>query len=109
MTCGVTYVQEEGEEGTGPPEGVMSRLSSWLPWKEGKKGLLGQGLAKQIGNVTECALLGFLLDLGTFPSSPSPPLFPSSPSPPPFPFPPLPPFSLSLFTQVYQMLLACRD
>ena len=71
----------------------MSRLSSWLPWKEGKKGLLGQGLAKQIGNVTECALLGFLLDLGTFPSSPSPPPpFPFLPlSPPPFPSSPSPP------------------
>jgi len=27
--------------------------------------LLGRGLAKQVGNVTECALLGFLVELGT--------------------------------------------
>ena len=60
-------VQEEGEEDTGPPEGMVERLCSWLPWKGGKKGLLGQGLARQIGNVTECALLGFLLELGTSP------------------------------------------
>lgn len=28
------------------------------------EGLLGQGLAKQVGNVTECALLGFVEELG---------------------------------------------
>ena len=99
MTCGVVYVQEEGEETTGPPEGVMGKLSSWLPWKEGKKGLLGQGLAKQIGNVTECALLGFLLDLGTSlpPPLPSPLSFLSPSSPPPLPSPssPLPLLPLS--------------
>ena len=94
-------MQEEGEEDAGPREGMMERLCSWLPWKGGKKGLLGQGLAKQIGNVTECALLGFLLELGTSPpplpsSSPPPsPSPPSSPSPPPSPLLPL-----SLFTQV---------
>ncbi len=26
--------------------------------------LLGEGLAKQVGNVTECALLGLLVELG---------------------------------------------
>ena len=26
--------------------------------------LLGEGLAKRVGNVTECALLGFLVELG---------------------------------------------
>ncbi len=26
--------------------------------------VLGEGLAKQVGNVTECAMLGFLVDLG---------------------------------------------
>ena len=41
----------------------------WQKFKEiipfgGGSPELGQGLAKQVGNVTECALLGFLCDLG---------------------------------------------
>ena len=35
-----------------------------LPWKKaGSDQLLGQGLKLQVGNVTECALLGLLEEL----------------------------------------------
>ena len=54
--------EDEEDEGT---ETFWSRVNAWMPWsKSTSKGLLGQGLAKQIGNITECALLGFLVDLG---------------------------------------------
>lgn len=43
--------------------------SCWKKFKEnlpfiGGGAALGQGLAKQVGNVTECALLGFIQELG---------------------------------------------
>ena len=43
--------------------------SCWKRFKEnlpfvGGGAALGQGLAKQVGNVTECALLGFIQELG---------------------------------------------
>ncbi len=45
-------------------KGFLNRILSWLPWWKDSKELLGQGLAKQVGNVTECALLGLLVELG---------------------------------------------
>ena len=61
-----TVLQEEEEDESSAPKGLMGRLMSWRPWKGGKeKGMLGRGLAKQVGNVTECALLGLLVELGT--------------------------------------------
>ncbi len=43
--------------------GFMTKLVRWFK-PSNTEGLLGQGLARQVGNVTECALLGFLVDLG---------------------------------------------
>lgn len=54
----------EGEENS-KDQTLLERLKSCLPWTgKAGEGLLGQGLAKQVGNVTECALLGFLVELG---------------------------------------------
>lgn len=44
---------------------MMSRLLSYLPCSsKDPEAFLGEGLAKQVGNVTECAMLGFLVELG---------------------------------------------
>lgn len=41
------------------------RFKSLIPFRTGDpEDFLGEGLAKQVGNVTECALLGFLSELG---------------------------------------------
>lgn len=46
---------------------LLSRLTSWLPFQTSNpEAFLGEGLAKQVGNVTECALLGFLMELGEY-------------------------------------------
>ncbi len=50
------------DEDSGKPS-LATRLKRWLK-PTNTEGLLGQGLARQVGNVTECALLGFLVDLG---------------------------------------------
>ena len=43
---------------------LTERVFKWLPWKKaGSNQLLGQGLKLQVGNVTECALLGLLEEL----------------------------------------------
>ena len=45
-------------------QSVVKRVFKWLPWKRGDPAqLLGQGLKLQVGNVTECALLGLLEEL----------------------------------------------
>jgi hypothetical protein len=46
-----------------PKESRWKRFMEKLPFVGGGAAL-GQGLAKQVGNVTECALLGFIQDLG---------------------------------------------
>lgn len=44
---------------------LLTRLRAWLPFSSSSPDqFLGEGLAKQVGNVTECALLGFLVELG---------------------------------------------
>ena len=43
--------------------GCWEWFKSVMPFGSGDP-TLGQGLAKQVGNVTECALLGFLVELG---------------------------------------------
>lgn len=46
---------------------LLSSLKSWLPFQTSNpEAFLGEGLAKQVGNVTECALLGFLMELGEY-------------------------------------------
>lgn len=46
---------------------LVGRMKSWLPFQtKNPEAFLGEGLAKQVGNVTECALLGFLTELGTY-------------------------------------------
>ena len=52
---------EGGAEET--EKSCWQRFKSALPFIGGET-VLGQGLAQQVGNVTECALLGFLVDLG---------------------------------------------
>ncbi len=57
---------QDGEEDEEEVEerGFLHGILSWLPWMKNSKEFLGQRLAKQVGNVTECALLGFLVELG---------------------------------------------
>ena len=54
---------EEGEEEK--KNSYWQRFKSVVPFAGGDA-TLGKGLAKQVGNVTECALLSFLVDLGKF-------------------------------------------
>ena len=58
-----TQLQGEEDEDTSAEKGCLQRFIACLK-PTSTEGLLGQGLAKQIGNVTECALLGFLVELG---------------------------------------------
>jgi hypothetical protein len=46
-----------------PEESCWKRFKDNLPFVGGDAAL-GQGLAKQVGNVTECALLSFIQELG---------------------------------------------
>jgi magnesium-transporting ATPase (P-type) len=61
---------EPGKESSGATETDLSlkeRVLRLLPWrKAGSNQLLGQGLKLQVGNVTECALLGLLEELSQF-------------------------------------------
>ena len=45
--------------------GLLARMARWVK-SSNSEVVLGQGLARQVGNVTECALLGFLVDLSEF-------------------------------------------
>ena len=58
-------VEEDGAEDRDTP--LWKRvLQSIGLYSKSKGQILGQGLDKQIGNVTECALLGLLVSLGLF-------------------------------------------
>ncbi len=48
-----------------PQKSVWQKVKAHLPFGTGDtEALIGEGLAKQVGNVTECAMLGFLVQLG---------------------------------------------
>ena len=57
------HIQGSEGEAEETKKGCWQWFKSVLPFGGGDA-TLGQGLAKQVGNVTECALLGFLVELG---------------------------------------------
>ena len=62
--------ESDSDEKTSERKSFKDRLISLLPFvsRDGDVAL-GEGLDKQVGNKTECALLGFLKALGMFSSA----------------------------------------
>ena len=60
----VLSIQSKGRKRGQEETSFFERLARCLPWRQRDTAdLLGQGLKLQIGNVTECALLGLLEEL----------------------------------------------
>lgn len=65
--CLISNVFQNSGRGDSTKQSLWQKIKARLPFTSGDpEALLGEGLAKQVGNVTECAMLGFLVELGVY-------------------------------------------